>query len=105
MTLYFSWRDSWNITASRYLGFNDAKFLAEGTAHNKALQIYVTCMDTLLSRLLVDTGSSLNMLPKNTLSHLLVEQTKIRASALVIRAFDDSRKQVIGEVDLPIRVE
>ena len=61
-------------------------------------------MDALLSQVLVDTGSSLNVLPKNTLSQLLVEGMEMRAIALVVNDFDNSRRQVIGEVDIPIKV-
>lgn len=57
-----------NITARRYLGFNKAELTTEGHNHNKALYISVTCADTLVSRVLVDTGYSLNVLPKSTLS-------------------------------------
>lgn len=59
-----------NIIASRYLGFNEVELPPEGNAHDKALHISVTCVDTLLSRVLVETGSSLNVMPKNTLSQL-----------------------------------
>ncbi|XP_050876821.1 uncharacterized protein LOC127080547 [Lathyrus oleraceus] len=93
-----------NITASRYLGFNKAELPPEGKAHNKALHISVTCTDSLLSRVLVDTGSSLIMLPKSTLSQLQFKGTEMRTSALIVRAFDGSRRQVIGEVDFPICV-
>lgn len=44
-----------NITASKYLGFNEAEFTTEGHNQNKALHIFVTCADTLISRVLVDT--------------------------------------------------
>lgn len=57
-----------NITTSWYLGFNEAELPAKGTVHNKAQHIFVTCMDTLLYRVLVDTSYSLNVMPKNTLS-------------------------------------
>lgn len=63
-----------NSMVSRYLGFNDVELPIREAAHNRALHIYVTCMDTLLSRVLVDTSSSLNVLHKNTLSHLLMDQ-------------------------------
>lgn len=43
-------------------------------------------------------------MPKNTLSQFLVEGSEIMARALVVGAFDGSRRQVIGEVDLPIRI-
>lgn len=64
-----------NITSIQYLGFNNVELPAEGTAHNKALHISSTCMDTLISRVQVDIGSSLNVFPKNTLSQSLVEGT------------------------------
>lgn len=59
-----------NISASRYLGFDEAELIAEGNNHNKALRISVTCADTLISTVLVDIGSSLNVFPKSTLSQL-----------------------------------
>ena len=62
-----------NIIASRYLGFNEAGLPLEGNGHNKVLFILVMCVDTLLSRVLVDTNSSLNVMPKATLSQLQVK--------------------------------
>lgn len=55
-----------NIIANRYLGFNEAELPHEVNGHNKALHISVMYVDTLLSRVLVDTGSSLNMMLKAT---------------------------------------
>ncbi|XP_050878511.1 uncharacterized protein LOC127082315 [Lathyrus oleraceus] len=93
-----------NITASRYLGFNEAELPPEGNSHNKALHISVTCTNSLLSRVLVDTGSSLNVLPKSILSQLQFKGPKMRSITLIVRAFDGSRRHLIGEVDLPIYV-
>lgn len=56
-----------NITTSSCLGFINGELPPEGKAHNKVVHISVKCQDSLLSRVLVDTGSSLNSLPKNTL--------------------------------------
>lgn len=57
-----------------------------------------------MSRVLVDTGSSLNVLPKNSLTKLTIEGLFMKPSALIVRAFDGSRRSVIGEVDLPIEI-
>ncbi|XP_050889924.1 uncharacterized protein LOC127095252 [Lathyrus oleraceus] len=84
-----------NITATRYLGFNEVELPPEGKAHDKALHISVTCTDSLLSRVLVDTGSSLDVLPKSTLSQLLFKGPEMRTSALIVRAFDGSRRKKI----------
>lgn len=48
-----------NIIATSYLGFSDDELPTEGTTHNKALHISVKCLYTILSRVLVDTKSSL----------------------------------------------
>lgn len=61
-------------------------------------------MNTILSRVLVDIRSSLNVMPKSTLNKLMVKDVQMRASALIVKAFDGSRKAVIGEIDLPILV-
>lgn len=61
-----------NITASSHLGFCDKDLPPEGKYHNKALHISIECADTIMSRVLVDTGSSLNVLPKNSLTKLTI---------------------------------
>ncbi|XP_050890909.1 uncharacterized protein LOC127096370 [Lathyrus oleraceus] len=80
-----------NISASNCLGFNDDELLPEVRNHNKALHISIECVDTVLSRVLVDTGSSLNVLPKNSLSKLTIEGLLMKPSSLIVRAFDGSR--------------
>lgn len=59
-----------NITVYRNLSFNDEELSEEGLDHNKALHISVKCMNDNITRVLVDTGSSLNVMPKLTLSKL-----------------------------------
>jgi hypothetical protein len=59
-----------NITACNNLSFCDADLPEEGKDHNLALHISMNCKDDALSNVLVDTGSSLNMLPKSTLAKL-----------------------------------
>nr|XP_027189418.1 uncharacterized protein LOC113786262 [Cicer arietinum] len=93
-----------NITASSCLSFGDNELPAEGTEHNKTLHISMRCHDHILARVLVDNGSSLNVMPKSTLSKLFVEGACLKPSALVVKAFDGSRRQVIGEIDLPIQI-
>ena len=53
---------------------------------------------------LVDNGSSLNVLPNSTLSKLSYQGAPMRFSGVVVKAFDGSSKTVIGEVDLPIKI-
>lgn len=52
----------------------------------------------------MDTVSSLNMIPKNSLAKLTIEGLVMKLSERVVRAFDGSRRTVIHEVDLPIKI-
>lgn len=84
--------------------FNNDELRLEAQTHNKALHKSVKYYDNLLLRVLVDTGSSLNALPKNTLGKLNTVRTSMKASILLVRAFDGSKRMVIIEVNLPIMV-
>ncbi|KAI5395482.1 hypothetical protein KIW84_061886 [Lathyrus oleraceus] len=93
-----------NITACNNLSFCDADLPEEGKDHNLALHISMNCKDDALSNVLVDTGSSLNVLPKSTLAKLSYQGPPMRQSGVVVKAFDGSRKTVIGKVELPIKI-
>ncbi|XP_050896696.1 uncharacterized protein LOC127103487 [Lathyrus oleraceus] len=93
-----------NIASKGCLGFCDDELPPEGKNHNKALHVSIECADTIMSRVLVDTGSSLNVLPKISLTKLTIEGLLMKPSALIMRAFDGSRRSIIGEVDLPIKI-
>ncbi|KAI5438228.1 hypothetical protein KIW84_024102 [Lathyrus oleraceus] len=86
-----------NVHTSNGLGFTDSDLTPAGRNHNKALHISMECRDTVLSHVLVDTGSSLNVLPKRALSKLEVEGLVLKPSDLIVRAFDGSKRSVFGE--------
>ncbi|XP_050915448.1 uncharacterized protein LOC127130491 [Lathyrus oleraceus] len=88
------------VTTGKNLGFNDDELSVEGKNHNKALHISLKC----ISRVLVDIGSSLNVMPKTTLIKLPMERSNMKPNTLIVKAFDSSRRAVIGEVDLPIKI-
>ena len=52
-----------SLTTDNGLGFSDADLTPEGRNHNKALYVSIECRGTTLAHVLVDTGSSLNVLP------------------------------------------
>ncbi|KAI5407383.1 hypothetical protein KIW84_053582 [Lathyrus oleraceus] len=64
----------------------------------------MNCKEDAISNVLVDTGSSLNVLPKSTLSRLSYQGAPMRYSGVIVKAINGSRKTVIGEVDLPIKI-
>ncbi|KAI5430587.1 hypothetical protein KIW84_034975 [Lathyrus oleraceus] len=67
-----------NITSCNNLSFRDEELPEEGRNHNLALHISINCKDDAISNVLVDTESSLNMLPKSTLSKLSYQGTPMR---------------------------
>ncbi|XP_058754106.1 uncharacterized protein LOC131627283 [Vicia villosa] len=91
-----------NLTAGACLSFSEHELPSQGKEHNKALHISIQCGKAHLSRVLVDTGSSLNVMPKATLDKIDLEGLVIRPSRLVVKAFDGSQSPVFGEVDLPV---
>ncbi|GAU52030.1 hypothetical protein TSUD_418580, partial [Trifolium subterraneum] len=93
-----------NITACNNLSFSDEELPEEGKNHNLALHISMNCNSDALSNVLVDTGSSLNVMPKATLARLSYQGAPMRHSGVVVKAFDGSKKPVIGEVDLPMMI-
>ena len=57
-----------------------------------------------MAHVLVDIGSSLNVLPKKALDCLDYEVLILKSSNIVVRAFDRSKRMVHGEVDIPVKV-
>ncbi|CAN1239913.1 hypothetical protein LINGRAPRIM_LOCUS2534 [Linum grandiflorum] len=53
---------------------------------------------------LIDNGSSLNVMPKSTLNKLPIDDSYLKPSFTVVRAFDGTKRKVIGEISLPIQV-
>lgn len=93
-----------NITACNNLSFSDKELLEQGMNHNLALHISMNCQEDSLSIVLVDTGSFLKVIPKYILSKLSYQGVSMRFSGVVVKAFDGSKKILIGEVDLPIKI-
>ena len=93
-----------NITSCNYLIFFHDEFPDEGRNHNLALHISMNCKSDSLSNVLINNGSALNMIPRSTLMKLKYQGAPMRPSGIIVKAFDGSRKSVIGEVDFPIHI-
>ncbi|RDX83341.1 hypothetical protein CR513_35742, partial [Mucuna pruriens] len=80
-----------NITVSRLLSFSKEEVPTE-----------VKCGQYMIARVLIDNGSSLNIMPKSTLDKLYAPGAILRNSSVVVRAFDGSKREVI--ITLPILI-
>ena len=61
-------------------------------------------MGKIVSRVLIDNGSSLNVCPLATLHLLEIDLSIIKPSATIVRAFDGSKREMAGEVDLEVTI-
>lgn len=93
-----------NLNASCCLMFADDDLPSNGREHNTELHISIKCTYVTLAWVLVGTCSSLNMLPKTTLTQQNTKGVQMRPSALVVKAFDGSKRMVIRDIDLPILI-
>ncbi|RDY06358.1 hypothetical protein CR513_09659, partial [Mucuna pruriens] len=93
-----------NITSRGHLTFFDDEIPVEGKSHNQPLHISIRCGGYMIARILIDNGSSLNVLPKATLDKLTPIDAQLRASSVVVQAFDGSKREVMGEISLPILI-
>ena len=57
-----------------------------------------------MSKVLTDTDSSLNVLPKSILMKLTLDGVVIRPSYTIVKAFDGTQSLVFGDVDLLIKI-
>ncbi|XP_034898419.1 uncharacterized protein [Populus alba] len=92
------------IHASNYLYFTADELSAEGTGHNKPLYITVKCKDFLIGKVLVDNGSALNVLPKYILKEMPVDESHMKPSTIMARAYDGSPRPVLGNLEIELYV-
>ena len=58
----------------------------------------------IVARVLIDNGSALNVWSMATLKHLNVDISLIRPSTMIIQAFDDTRREVQGKIEITIEI-
>ncbi|PKI53316.1 hypothetical protein CRG98_026293 [Punica granatum] len=89
-----------NSIFSSTISFSDDELPSEGCAHFQALHIVCKCNNHIVGRVMIDNGSALNVCPVTTLKQMNVDLNRIRPSKTAVRAFDGSRREVNGEIDL-----
>jgi len=93
-----------NITTNNYLTFVEEEIPVEGRGHKRALHVSVKCIDHIMAKVLINNSSSLNVMPKSTLEKLPFNAFHLKPSSMMVQAFDRSRREVIGEIDLPVQI-
>ena len=64
----------------------------------------VKCEDMIVSRVLIDNGSTLNVCPMSTIERLNVDTSLIHPTTIIIRAFDGTLWEVQDQIELAIGI-
>ncbi|XP_019262922.1 PREDICTED: uncharacterized protein LOC109240708 [Nicotiana attenuata] len=78
--------------------FFDDELPMEGTEHNRALYLTVKCEDSVVTRVLIDNGSSTNICPLSTLDKLKVDNERIHKHSICVRGFDGGGKDSVRDI-------
>ncbi|XP_070022718.1 uncharacterized protein [Nicotiana sylvestris] len=84
--------------------FSDDELPVEGTKHNSALYLTVKCENSMVTRVLVDNGSSANICPLSTLNKLKVDDDRIHRNSICVRGFDGGGKDSVGDIILELTI-
>ena len=71
-----------------------------GKGSYKVLHITTHCKGCILPKVLIDNGSTLNVMPMTTLSKLPADQSNIKSSHTIVQAFDGICHRVIGNITI-----
>ncbi|XP_056683033.1 uncharacterized protein [Spinacia oleracea] len=83
--------------------FTDKDLPKEGGAHNKALYLVVGCKGQNILLALVANGSAVNVCPLRTAHCLGLGNDDFQTSTQGVRAYDNSRRPVLGKINLSIQ--
>ncbi|PKI67509.1 hypothetical protein CRG98_012093 [Punica granatum] len=89
---------------SNHISFAEDELPSEGYEYLRALHIVCKCNNHIVGRVMIDNGSTLNACLVSTLKPMNVDMSRICASKMTVQAFDGSRREVNGEIDLLIDV-
>jgi hypothetical protein len=78
------------IHATYYMYFTEDKLDVRGMGHNKPLYIIVRYKDYTIKKVLVNNGSTLNVLPKHILDEMVVGSMHMLPSTMTVRTYNGS---------------
>ena len=73
--------------------------------HHDSLVISLFISNFFVRRILVDVGSSVNIIQYDVLKRMNISETEIIRSTIVLVGFSGERKNTLGEIKLPIHIE
>ena len=93
-----------NIMMDNYISFSDDEIPPNGRGSTKALHITTKVKDCTLSKVLIDNGYSLNVMPLSTLMRLPVDRSYMKHTKTVVKAFDGTRREMTGKIKIEVQI-
>ncbi|KAE8716368.1 PCF11P-similar protein 4 [Hibiscus syriacus] len=93
-----------HINADNFIYFYDDEIPEEGKGRGKALHITAHCKGVIVSGVLIENGSALNVMPFATLNRLHVDVSQMRVCGNAVRAFDGTKHKIMGKMIIPLRI-
>ena len=87
-----------------YISFSDDEIPPNGRGSTKALHITTKVKDCTLPKVLINNGSSLNIMPLSTLMRLPVDRSYMKYTKTVVRVFDGTRREMTGEIEIEVQI-
>ncbi|XP_052484806.1 uncharacterized protein LOC128039914 [Gossypium raimondii] len=94
-----------NINADKFIFFNNDEIPPGGMGSTKALHITTRCKGYTLPVVLIDNGSTLNVLPLSTLNRLPIDISHMKTCQNIVRAFDGTERKVMGRIEIPLLID
>ena len=91
-----------NITTNNFIAINGNEIPLERHGNMKALYLTIKCKSYILPKALINNSSFLNVMPMTTLSKLPIDLSYMKKSHLVVRAYDGTMREVMGNIKLLI---
>lgn len=92
------------IAGMNTITYSEDELIPEGTDHVKSLYITIECKGMIISWVLIDNSSTLNVCPMLTLSRIGIDDSLVRPNGIMVRAFDGTKTSAYGEIDLKVLV-
>jgi hypothetical protein len=90
------------IQTTNYLYFTYDELDPEGTSYNKPLYITVKFKYCVISKVLIDNGSALNVFLRHVLNKMLVDASHMESSTMTAKAYNGSPRPIIRNIDVEL---
>ena len=93
-----------NIVVDNFVSFSDDEITSNGKGSTKALHITTDYKEHILPKVLIEKGSTLNVMPLLTLAKLPINMSYIKRNHTTVRAFNGTHWEVSRNIKMPLRI-